>query len=221
MGAWPAATIARRQARSQSSPRFSPAGQSCVPPELVEDGSRFRLGTGVVRWRRGGFCATSWNDASASCCMNARSARFCAKLGYCRPLRAPASSPGLTKRCARRLLKKLARNGHDTAFPDHAKDNAHRNSGSRCYGDGLSRYFGSPKSKRWSCPLCNRTTPVNYLPSSLLSNSVHQRGSSPPAWPGAEKPHLHRDRWRRPRPPFGSDLVAAGPSSLAGSTRRR
>jgi hypothetical protein len=28
-------------------------------------------------------------------------------------------------------------------------------SGSRCYEDGLSRYFGGPESKRWSCHYAN------------------------------------------------------------------
>jgi len=47
-----------------------------------------------------------------------------------------------------------------------------------------------PESSDGAAP-CNRSTPL-FLPSTWLLSSVHQPGSSPPASPGSEKPHLHR-----------------------------
>ena len=51
--------------------------------------------------------------------------------------------------------------------------------GFRCYGDGLSRYFGSP-NQAMELPRCNRLTTL-IPPSTWPLSSVRQAGSSPPA----------------------------------------
>src|SRR5664279_287625 len=63
-------------------------------------------------------------------------------------------------------------------------------SGSRCYGDGLSRYFGSPNQSDGAATM----QPINTVnPTILLAIEL-----SASTWlvaarvPGAEKPHLHR-----------------------------
>ena len=48
-----------------------------------------------------------------------------------------------------------------------------------------------PRIEAMELPPCKRLTPLILL-SSLLSNSAHQRDSSPPACQGQEKPRLHR-----------------------------
>src|ERR1017187_931481 len=101
-------------------PRLT-AEQQAKLAELVEAGPD-PVRHGVVRWRR--VCAMSWNDASASCCMNARSARCWRSLAIAG---SPCARviPRPTKQ-RRRLLKKLRRNGHDTA-PRPRQRQVHRN----------------------------------------------------------------------------------------------
>ena len=106
---------------------------------------------GVVRWRRIDLrdgierrFGVTLHESSVG--------KVLAKLGYrrlsVRP-RHPQADQAAQAAFKKTLPRPLQRRSPVTPKARRSK------SGSRCYEDGLSRYFGGPESKRWSCHYAN------------------------------------------------------------------
>src|SRR5262249_17295533 len=89
--------------------------------------------------------------------------------------------------------------------------------GLRCYGDGLSRYFGSP-NQAMELPRCNRLTTL-IPPSTWPLSSVRQAGSSPPACLDPRS-HTCIGSMAVIPPPYSLSFRPCAPMLLAGSTLR-
>jgi hypothetical protein len=127
---------------------------------------------GVVRWRR--VDLRDELERRFGVALHERSVgKLLAKLGY-RRLSVRPRHPQ-TDEEAQEAFKKTSLRRSRQNSPTTPKTNPSK-FGSRCYEDGPSRYFGGPESKAMELPLCKRLTPLILL-SSLLLNSVHQRGS--------------------------------------------
>jgi transposase len=154
------------------------ARQQAELAELVEAGPDPAV-HGVVRWRR--VDLRDELQRRFGVVLHERSVgKVLAKLGY-RKLSVRPRHPQADEE-AQETFKKTSPRQSRRKSPTTPKASRSK-SGSRCYEDGLIRYFGSPRIKAMELPLCKRLTPLILL-SSLLSNSVHQRGSSPPACQG-------------------------------------
>ena len=118
--------------------------------ELVEAGPD----PAVHGWCVGGrsICATNCSGASVSRYMSVRSGRFSTKLGY-RKLSVRPRHPQADEEAQETFKKTLPRQSRRKS-PTAPKASRSK-SGSRCYEDGPSRYFGGPESKRWSCHYAN------------------------------------------------------------------
>src|ERR1700687_1147476 len=122
------------------------AQQQAELPELVEAGPD-PVRHGVVRWRR--VDLRDELERRFGVGLHERSVgKVLAKLGYrrlsVRP-RHPQADEEAQEAFKITLTRRPRRNSPTTPKTRRSK------SGSRCYEDGLSRYFGSPESKRWSC----------------------------------------------------------------------
>ena len=152
------------------------ARQQAELAELVDAGPDPAV-HGVVRWRRVDLRDELQRRFGVA--LHERSVgKVLAKLGY-RKLSVRPRHPRADEE-AQETFKKTSPRPSRRKSPTAPKASRSK-SGFRCYEDGLSRYFGGPELKRWSCHYA--MTPL-ILRSSLLSNSVHQRGSSPPACQG-------------------------------------
>jgi transposase len=106
---------------------------------------------GVVRWRR--VDLRDELERRFGVALHERSVgKVLAKLGY-RRLSVRPRHPR-TDEEAQEAFKKTLPPRSRRNFPSTPKTRRSK-SGSRCYEDGLSRYFGSPESKRWSCHYAN------------------------------------------------------------------
>src|SRR5450631_664898 len=141
---------------------------------------------GVVRWRR--VDLRDELERRFGVALHERSVgKVLAKLGY-RRLSVRPRHPQ-TDEAAQEAFKKTSPQWSRHGCPTTPKTSPSK-SGSRCYGDGLSRYFGSPNQSDGAATMQPNDT-VN--PTILLAIEL-----SASTWliaarvPGSEKPHLHR-----------------------------
>jgi len=110
---------------------------------LVDDRARH----GVVRWRR--VDLRDELERRFGVVLHERSVgKILAKLGYRRLSMRPRHPEA--DEAAQEAFKKTSPRRSRRGSPTTRKTNPSK-FGSRCYEDGLSRYFGRPESKRWSC----------------------------------------------------------------------
>ena len=121
-----------------------------VKAELVEAGPDPAV-HGVVRWRRVDLRDELQRRFGVT--LHERSVgKVLAKLGY-RKLSVRPRHPQADEE-AQETFKKTSPRQSRRKSPTAPKGNRSK-SGSRCYEDGLSRYFGGPESKRRSCHYAN------------------------------------------------------------------
>src|SRR6202048_4823911 len=126
------------------------ARQQAELAELVEAGPD-PARHGVVRWRR--IDLRDELQRRFGVALHERSVgKVLAKLGYRRVSVRPRHPQADEE--AQEAFKKTSPRRSRHSFPNTPKTRRSK-SGSRCYEDGLSRYFGSPESKRWSCHYAN------------------------------------------------------------------
>src|SRR5665811_412317 len=161
------------------------ADQQAKLAELVETGPD-PARHGVVRWRR--VDLRDELERRFGVVLHERSVgKVLAKLGYCRLSVRPRHPQ--TDEAAQEAFKKTSPQRSRHGSPTTPKTSPSK-SGSRCYGDGLSRYFGSPNQSDGAATM----QPIDTVnPTILLAIEL-----SASTWlvaarvPGAEKPHLHR-----------------------------
>ena len=118
--------------------------------ELVEAGPDPAV-HGVVRWRRVDLRDELQRRFGVA--LHERSVgKILTKLGY-RKLSVRPRHPQADEEAQETFKKTLPRQSRRKS-PTAPKASRSK-SGSRCYEDGLSRYLGSPESKRWSCHYAN------------------------------------------------------------------
>jgi transposase len=118
--------------------------------ELVEAGPDPAV-HGVVRWRRVDLRDELQRRFGVA--LHERSVgKILTKLGY-RKLSVRPRHPQADEE-AQETFKKTSPRPSRRKSPTAPKASRSK-SGSRCYEDGLSRYFGGPESKRWSCHYAN------------------------------------------------------------------
>src|SRR6201993_4151327 len=126
------------------------ARQQAELAELVEVGPAPAV-HGVVRWRRVDLRDELQRRFGVA--LHERSVgKVLARLGY-RKLSVRPRHPQADEE-AQETFKKTSPRQLRRKSPSAPKASRSK-SGSRCYEDGLSRYFGSPESKRWSCHYAN------------------------------------------------------------------
>src|ERR1700757_3352263 len=126
------------------------ARQQAELAELVEVGPDPAV-HGVVRWRRVDLRDELQRRFGVA--LHERSVgKVLARLGY-RKLSVRPRHPQADEE-AQETFKKTSPRQLRRKSPSAPKASRSK-SGSRCYEDGLSRYFGSPESKRWSCHYAN------------------------------------------------------------------